>query len=210
MTFREKLTALRKSRGMSQEQLAEELNVSRQSISRWEQGSAMPDAGNLLQLSKIFGVSVDYLLNEGYSSDLDIPKVQEIKRENRNQILFYMLALEVMWAIIQFMTTILLRSVFFSVITFLPFLCAVGGFEYAYRSIKGESRKAAAIFRKKFYKISAWLSSYFPVRLCMMLLISQNTAGLWFECVTLVVYLACAIYLSLCCERLDTTGSGGE
>lgn len=80
MTFQEKLTALRKSRGMSQEQLAEELNVSRQSISRWEQGSAMPDAGNLLQLSKIFGVSVDYLLHDDYTSDLDLPKVQEVKK----------------------------------------------------------------------------------------------------------------------------------
>ena len=64
MNLSEKLLALRKARTMSQEELAERLDVSRQAISRWEQGTAMPDAANLLQLSRLFGVSVDYLLND--------------------------------------------------------------------------------------------------------------------------------------------------
>lgn len=64
MTFAEKLLSLRKRAGMSQEELAEKLNVSRQAVSRWEIGTAMPDAQNLLELSKIFVVSVDYLLKE--------------------------------------------------------------------------------------------------------------------------------------------------
>ena len=49
MKLAEKLVTLRKSSGLSQEELAERLNVSRQAVSRWEMGSAMPDAGNLLQ-----------------------------------------------------------------------------------------------------------------------------------------------------------------
>lgn len=57
-----KIIGLRKSNGMLQEDLAEKLNISRQAISRWESGTAMPDASNILQLSKLFGVTTDYLL----------------------------------------------------------------------------------------------------------------------------------------------------
>lgn len=66
MKLSEKIFTLRKEKGMSQEELAEKLNVSRQAVSRWEGGSALPDATNVLQLSKLFEVSADYLLNDDY------------------------------------------------------------------------------------------------------------------------------------------------
>ena len=69
MKLSEKIVRLRKSRGMSQEALAEALGVSRQAVSRWEVGSALPDASNLLQLSRLFGVSADYLLNDEYGEE---------------------------------------------------------------------------------------------------------------------------------------------
>ena len=64
MTFSEKLIRLRKREGISQEELASYLEVSRQAVSRWEQGTALPDAGNLLKLRQRFGVSVDWLLED--------------------------------------------------------------------------------------------------------------------------------------------------
>lgn len=64
MKLPEKLVTLRKQRGLSQEAVAERLGVSRQAVSRWEQGSAQPDAGNLFQLSRLFQVSADYLLDD--------------------------------------------------------------------------------------------------------------------------------------------------
>lgn len=64
MHFAEKLLRLRKREGLSQEELAQYLNVSRQAVSRWEQGTAMPDAGNLLKLKQRFRVSVDWLLED--------------------------------------------------------------------------------------------------------------------------------------------------
>ena len=64
MKLPEKIFSLRKKMGLSQDELAEKLNVSRQSISRWEVGSAAPDAENLKQLSRILGVSIDYLLDD--------------------------------------------------------------------------------------------------------------------------------------------------
>ena len=57
----EKIHQLRKAKGLSQEQLASQLTISRQAISKWELGEAMPDTDNILQLSKLFGVSTDYL-----------------------------------------------------------------------------------------------------------------------------------------------------
>ena len=64
MNFSEKLIRLRKREGISQEELASYLEVSRQAVSRWEQGTALPDAGNLLKLRQRFGVSVDWLLED--------------------------------------------------------------------------------------------------------------------------------------------------
>ncbi|MBR6573768.1 MAG: helix-turn-helix transcriptional regulator, partial [Clostridia bacterium] len=69
MTLSEKIVSLRKAHRWSQEDFAEKLNVSRQAISRWENGTALPDAQNVLQISKLFGVTTDYLLNDDYESD---------------------------------------------------------------------------------------------------------------------------------------------
>lgn len=86
MTLAEKILMLRKQRALSQEELAEKLGVSRQAVSRWENGSALPDASNLLQLSRLFGVTADYLLGSE-PDQADIPAaappvrpVRDIKR----------------------------------------------------------------------------------------------------------------------------------
>ena len=62
MTFGEKLQALRKARGWSQEELAQQINVSRQALSKWESGTSVPDTENVVALSRLFGVPTDYLL----------------------------------------------------------------------------------------------------------------------------------------------------
>ena len=85
MTFSEKLLTLRRDAGLSQEKLAEALNVSRQAVSRWEQGTAMPDAQNLLQLSRLFSVSIDYLLHDDFRSDHDIPAVRQTEESLRSE-----------------------------------------------------------------------------------------------------------------------------
>ncbi len=57
-----KLFELRKEKGWSQEKLAEQINVSRQSISKWESGQVLPEIEKIIELSKIFLVTTDYLL----------------------------------------------------------------------------------------------------------------------------------------------------
>lgn len=69
MILGEKIMELRKKNGWSQEELAGKLNVSRQSVSKWESSMSVPDLDKILQLSEIFEVSTDYLLKEDKEED---------------------------------------------------------------------------------------------------------------------------------------------
>lgn len=64
MTVGEKIANLRKEKNLSQLQLAEQLGVSRQAISKWESGTALPGIDNVIVLSCFFGVTIDFLLKE--------------------------------------------------------------------------------------------------------------------------------------------------
>lgn len=64
MILADKITQLRKKAGWSQEELAEQLGVSRQSVSKWEGAQSIPDMNKILAISRLFGVSVDYLVKD--------------------------------------------------------------------------------------------------------------------------------------------------
>ena len=76
MRLEEKLTVLRKESGYTQLDLAEKVRVSRQAISKWETGRALPSMEKLKYLSELFGVSVDYLLSDDMTEEAK-PKEQE-------------------------------------------------------------------------------------------------------------------------------------
>ena len=78
----ERIYQFRRKSGLSQEQLAEKIGVSRQAISKWEGGSAMPESDKLLALSNYFGVSLDYLLKDG-APDAAPAEAQEEHRTMR-------------------------------------------------------------------------------------------------------------------------------
>lgn len=71
MTTAEKIIKLRKRQGWSQEELADKMGVSRQAVSKWESGQALPDLEKLLQLSALFEVSTDYLLKESVEEEAE-------------------------------------------------------------------------------------------------------------------------------------------
>lgn len=85
MEFAEKLIALRRSRELTQEQLAEQLNVSRQSVSKWETGQVIPEAGKLIELSRVFDVTVDYLLKPSEFDELSVKT--EILAKQQKQLM---------------------------------------------------------------------------------------------------------------------------
>lgn len=94
MTLGQKLKEIRKKFGLSQEQLAEIINVSRQAITKWENDSGMPDISNLQELSKVFGLTVDYLLNDQNQLPALVMKKELDKSKYKNKLSSYSEILE--------------------------------------------------------------------------------------------------------------------
>ena len=72
MTFGEKLQKLRKEAGLSQEEFADQMGVSRQAVSKWERDSGYPETEKIIRMGRIFHVTLDYLLNEGEGQSEDL------------------------------------------------------------------------------------------------------------------------------------------
>lgn len=101
MTFAEKLKSIRKQAGMSQEQLAEKLGVSRQAVTKWETDTGIPDIENIMAISALFDISIDELLSNERGTkksteylfesvteyDIDEPKRYDMKFGGAKQIL---------------------------------------------------------------------------------------------------------------------------
>ena len=82
MRLGQKITELRKKNNLSQEGLAEKMNVSRQAVSKWESDQSIPDIEKIVNLSELFGVTTDYLLKSGAPSfeikTADIPVEEQL------------------------------------------------------------------------------------------------------------------------------------
>lgn len=92
MIFADKLITLRKKAGWSQEELAEQLGVTRQSVSKWEGAQSVPDIDKILQMSRLFGVTTDYLLkdNQGepeYTPDDEVSPLPRVTLAQANDYL---------------------------------------------------------------------------------------------------------------------------
>ena len=84
MTLGEIIKNYRQKAGLSQEQLAEKINVSRQAITKWENDSGIPDIDNLISLSKVMGLSLDELVMGEKENDISDIKRSAINQRNRN------------------------------------------------------------------------------------------------------------------------------
>jgi len=85
MDFAEKLLTLRKAKGLTQEQLAEKLEVSRQSVSKWESAQAVPELEKLVAMSTVFDVTTDYLLKPSEIDNLSV-KTEMLERQQRQML----------------------------------------------------------------------------------------------------------------------------
>lgn len=120
MDFSEKLLALRKANDLTQEQLAEKLDVSRQSISKWESGQVVPDLGKIVALSTVFNVTTDYLLKSSEIDDLSmktelLEKQQQMMliREQRRQQVFTCIMYSIAVYLVFFAVCFIERFLFF-------------------------------------------------------------------------------------------------
>jgi len=120
--LKENIKAIRKSKGLSQEELAIKLNVVRQTISKWEQGLSVPDSELLVSMSEIFETPVSTLLGESVveskiddikaiAEKLEIINLQLLERKNlRRKIIHWLLILLCLIIIILFIALIILNS----------------------------------------------------------------------------------------------------
>ena len=93
-------------------------------------------------------------------------------------------------------------------LSFIPFIAAVGGFEYAYHRNVSNRNERTSQFRKRFYKISVWLGAYFPIRVLIMALMNlypRPINMLVLECIIVAVYLLTAIILNLLIDKHSKT-----
>jgi len=86
MILADKIILLRKKAGMSQEELADKLDVSRQSVSKWESAQSIPDLDRILEMSKIFGVSTDCLLKDEIEVEDETIKVDDEPKKDIKKV----------------------------------------------------------------------------------------------------------------------------
>lgn len=128
MILAEKIMELRKRNGWSQEDLAERLNVSRQSVSKWEGGASIPDIDRIIAMSRLFDVSTDYLLKDDLEKELpsgegdvyEAPKTKSVSVEEANHFMDLTRKLAVRTAI----------AVFLCVLSPTPLILLAGLSEY--------------------------------------------------------------------------------
>lgn len=82
MVLSEKILKLRKSKGMSQDELGEQLGVSRQSVSKWESGQATPELDKIMKIARVFDITTDYLLKPNETDEL-LLKTTILEREQK-------------------------------------------------------------------------------------------------------------------------------
>ena len=173
MTFGEKLQALRKSRGWSQEQLAERIAVSRQAVGKWESGAAVPDTENVVELGRLFGVSTDYLLHDDYTGDSDIPAVKSReaelqKKRSREMAMMVLIGVEALAFFWQLMGALVYNSHLIPLLGMTVHIVTLIGFEAGFRgqlrySVQERPDPDALDCRRVFYRVSVWLVSLFPI-----------------------------------------------
>lgn len=201
MKLSEKILELRKQHGMSQEDLAERLGISRQAISRWESGTVLPDSVNVLQLSKLFGVTTDYLLNDDYVDDKKPTEVQvSFKGIDMGLHLPFVLlvAFQVMCASYQLIVGFMWGQMKISLYLTAASIIGIVLFQIVYRRNQLGAENSLKYYNR-FHTIAVWLNLYVPIRWVMLLLdkvVPHVLSDGVFEIVTIAVYVLTSILVT--------------
>ena len=173
MTIGARIAQHRRELGMSQEELGEAMGVSRQAISKWESGSAVPDTENVVEISRLFGVSTDYLLHDDYTGDSDIPAVKSReaelqKKRSREMAMMVLIGVEALAFFWQLMGALVYNSHLIPLLGMTVHIVTLIGFEAGFRgqlrySVQERPDPDALDCRRVFYRVSVWLVSLFPI-----------------------------------------------
>lgn len=151
MEFKDKLLKLRKLQGLSQQELADQLHVSRQSVSKWELGESQPDLNNIIMLSQLFQVSTDYLLKDDIvTNQKDESVCQKVFIVALLIVLFGVICSQMLWKEYQDAISLLI-GMFIQIV-------GIGIFEYFAISLHDDQ------IQKKFWSINIWLVTLIPIQ----------------------------------------------
>lgn len=151
MELNDKILKLRKTQGLSQQELANQLGVSRQSISKWELGESQPDINNIITLSDVFGVSTDYLLKDDIvSHEKDDAVCQKAFIVALLIVLFGVICSQMLWKEYQDAISLMI-GMFIQIV-------GIGIFEYFAISLHDDQ------IQKKFWSINIWLVTLLPIQ----------------------------------------------
>ena len=163
-----KIQQLRKQRGLSQEELATQITVSRQAISKWELGETMPDIDNVVQLTKIFGVSSDYLLIDDYENESNSPIETPGKKTDTLEQNFHFgyvvsLVFNFIFLVVETLAWYDFNEISFFAVGVIGHVASITAFELIYYYNQNASKSLNK--RLKYYMISIWMVLFIPIRI---------------------------------------------
>lgn len=184
MDLAKRIQELRKKQGLSQEELAHEIGVSRQAVSKWEMNQAQPDLDKIIQLSDYFQVSTDYLL-KGIECNTEKNEI------NGKQVII----IATICNAIGLLLTVVFWREYQNWLCFIPVLVfQAGGLLVYLIGISNKSGKEKNEIKKKFWRINIWLIALIP---CILL--TDTGMGFFFGLPSFIlISIAVFPYLTVC------------
>lgn len=203
MTFGEKLQSLRREHALSQEQLAERLNVSRQALSKWENGASMPEADKIVLLSELFHVSTDFLLKDSVDAPLPVEQKPQSFAQKTRLLTIAAFALVIAgfligWGLANDGSHLFYWPASRMVPGLLLQVVGVALAETAFSSAPGSERRAS---RAAFYGASCWFLLALPNIILWQFLYSLPYMYYPTFLLPLLTYLAACIPLTCLCFK---------
>lgn len=149
MNLSEKLLKLRKQSGLSQQELADQLNVSRQSVSKWELNESVPDISNILALSEIYHVSTDYLLKDSIENDTKENRIDLMIVISTCIVFIGLLSAYMLWKHYQNSICLLVGML----------IQIIGIIVFEIFALPTHQQK----YQRKFFSINIWLLCFIPI-----------------------------------------------
>lgn len=180
------IAELRQAHNMTQMELAEKLNYSDKTISKWERAESSPDIGVLLEIASLFGVTLDYLVKEAHTEQEVSPRKPEEKQYNRKAIAY--LSESVVWILAIFafiVTTLILKGMHFQFLYFVYALPVVLIVKLVFNSIWFNPRHNYLIISLLMWSLLVCVHMtffYFGISVCLIYLLGvagQIVIVLW-------------------------------
>lgn len=200
MTIADRIQSLRKTKGISQEQLADKIGVSRQAISKWESEQSSPDLEKIILLSDYFEVTTDYIL-KGIEPRLDLSEKREVDARIFSAVGTVLNFIGLIVAIIIWIEEQSPSSVAIGFIV-MAFGCMI----FVIGQLTGENVKAAS---KYFWLLNMWLLSLIPVS-CIFNILQGTLGEFWWTFTPIpqmgnsyIAYGLCWLFYIVICVGTD-------